>query len=149
MTPEQFLTLLDDVRSRGADHWSAQCPGHARQRTGSLSIRRGEDGRILVHDFGGCSVQTICQAVGVHLKELFGDAVSTREAVRDAQRQREAARRQRERENRLKDREADARREAARLIQSAQGIDISTWSEKRLDAALNTLADAYRSLRDE
>jgi hypothetical protein len=150
MTPEQFLSLLDHVRPGGTDQWSAQCPGHARQRTGALSIRRGEDGRTLVYDFGGCSVETICQAVGVHLKDLFADAgFSNREAIRDAQREREAARRQRERENQITNITADAHREAERLIRRMTGMDISAWSDSQLDLSLNSLANAYHLLDRE
>jgi hypothetical protein len=36
-----------------------------------LSVREGEDGRVLVHCFGGCSVDQILVAVGMDMNDLF------------------------------------------------------------------------------
>jgi hypothetical protein len=46
------------------------CPSHKDNRP-SLSIKEGDDGRILLYCFGGCSVQEICSALGIQLKDLF------------------------------------------------------------------------------
>lgn len=46
------------------------CPAHNDNRP-SLSIKEGDDGRILLYCFGGCSVQEICSALGVHVRDLF------------------------------------------------------------------------------
>lgn len=37
----------------------------------SLSVSRGEDGRVLLHCHAGCSTTAVCQALGVRLGELF------------------------------------------------------------------------------
>ena len=42
--------------------WVAKCPGHE-DRSPSLSIRDGEGGKILVHDFAGCEQATVIQAL--------------------------------------------------------------------------------------
>jgi hypothetical protein len=34
-------------------------------------VREGEDGRVLVHCFGGCSVDQIVGAVGMDMNDLF------------------------------------------------------------------------------
>lgn len=76
MTILDLLHRLDDVRSRGPGRWVAQCPSH-NDRTPSLSIREGQDGRLLVHDFGGCSSNEIVAALGLGLKDLFTDSLRT------------------------------------------------------------------------
>ena len=48
----------------------ALCPAHE-DNDPSLSISEGEDKRILVHCHAGCSVEAICNALGIEVKELF------------------------------------------------------------------------------
>ena len=69
MMGEDFIKLLDGVRqtSRG---WSACCPAHD-DSTPSLGISIGNDNRILVHCFAGCSVQEICEALEIQVRDLF------------------------------------------------------------------------------
>jgi hypothetical protein len=43
------------------------------RRSPSLSIRELDDGRVLVHDFGGCDVGDILAALGLTLTDLFPD----------------------------------------------------------------------------
>jgi hypothetical protein len=38
-----------------------------------LSVRELDDGRVLVHDFGGCAVVNVLAAVGLELGDLFPD----------------------------------------------------------------------------
>src|SRR5580765_7266512 len=66
MTAELLLSKLDGVRSRGPDAWLARCPAHDDRRP-SLSIRELPDGRLLVHDFAGCSVEDVLTALGLDL----------------------------------------------------------------------------------
>ena len=49
---ERALDLLEDVRQTGLDQWMARCPSHE-DKTPSLSIREGDDGRVLLHCFAG------------------------------------------------------------------------------------------------
>ncbi|HEX7113746.1 MAG TPA: hypothetical protein VF193_01330 [Steroidobacter sp.] len=65
-----LLSRLDGVRSTGRGKWIAKCPAHA-DRTPSLSIREGDDGRVLVHCFGGCEAADVIGAVGLQLSDLF------------------------------------------------------------------------------
>ena len=45
-------------------------------RTPSVSIRETDDGRILVHDFGGDSTADILAAVGLSLSDLFDKPIA-------------------------------------------------------------------------
>jgi hypothetical protein len=67
---DTLLSRLDGVRLTGAGRWIARCPAldeHIR----SLAIRLTDDGRILLHDFGGCDVHEIVSSLGMNLSDLF------------------------------------------------------------------------------
>lgn len=64
-----LLARLDTVRQAGAG-WTARCPAHE-DRTASLSIATGTDGRVLLHCFAGCPTAAVVQAVGLSLPDLF------------------------------------------------------------------------------
>ena len=70
MSVDNFLSKLDGVRRTGAGKWLARCPAHA-DRSPSLSVAEGDDGRVLVHCFAGCSVHEIVSAVGMDIDDLF------------------------------------------------------------------------------
>lgn len=70
MSADALLSRLDAVKQTGGDRWIARCPAHEDSRA-SLSIREMEDGRILVHDFAGCSVEKIVSAIGLDMSDLF------------------------------------------------------------------------------
>lgn len=46
------------------------CPAHNDKKP-SLSVREGDDGRVLLHCFNGCTIQEICAAIGIALSYLF------------------------------------------------------------------------------
>ncbi len=69
MRVTEFLSLLKGVKPCG-DGWQAYCPSHDDQRR-SLHVSEGEDGRILAYCHAGCSVNNICQALRIELKDLF------------------------------------------------------------------------------
>jgi hypothetical protein len=68
MNSSDFLTLLCSVRPCGKG-WIARCPAHE-DHWPSLSICEG-NGKILVHCFAGCSIDAICSAIGIEVRELF------------------------------------------------------------------------------
>jgi hypothetical protein len=74
MTAEQFANLLDARRS--GEGWMAKCPAHE-DRTASLSVGEGRDGRVLLSCFAGCSVYAITSAVGIELTDLFPPRIDT------------------------------------------------------------------------
>ena len=76
MSAEQLLSRLDRVRSTGSGRWIACCPAHE-DRSPSLSIRELADGRILLHDFGGCGTDDVLSAIGLTMADLFPDRLPT------------------------------------------------------------------------
>lgn len=79
--------------------WMARCPAH-RDRTPSLSITEGSDGRALVHCFGGCPQEAVVAALrdaGLWSSDGAGELTDEqREAARQRQIERERERRQRQ-----------------------------------------------------
>jgi hypothetical protein len=67
---DQLLAKLDGVKNTGQDRWIAKCPAHD-DRHPSLSIRCLDDGRMLLHDFGGCGVEDVLRAVGMTFDDLY------------------------------------------------------------------------------
>jgi hypothetical protein len=67
---DRLLEALDGVRAAGNEKWIARCPAHE-DRSPSLSIGIGDDGRVLVHCFAGCSTQDIVSAVRLEVRDLF------------------------------------------------------------------------------
>ena len=66
---EALLSRLESVRKSGQG-WTARCPSHE-DRTASLSVNAGEDGRVLIHCFAGCRAADVIAAVGMELADLF------------------------------------------------------------------------------
>jgi len=75
MSAEGLISRLDRVKRVGEGRWVARCPAHG-DRSPSLSIRELDDGRVLLHDFGGCSVESIVAAIGMELADLFPERTS-------------------------------------------------------------------------
>ena len=147
MTVEDLLPRLDAVRlsSRG---FVACCPAHD-DRHPSLSISAGQRG-ILVKCWAGCSLMAICESLGIEQRDLFFDVLDLnpsrrRAAALERDRQRHAREQQREQQGTL----VDVLREADYFIRSRRGLDISTWTEAKLDDELNALADAYHLFENE
>ena len=66
---EVIIGRLDGVQSYGKGY-RARCPACG-GRGRKLSVSEGDDGRALLHCFGGCEVLAITQAVGLDLADLF------------------------------------------------------------------------------
>jgi hypothetical protein len=64
MNLDSVLSRLRGVRRSGAGY-VALCPAHDDRKTRSLSVREGQDGRILIHCFVGCSYRQIVEALGL------------------------------------------------------------------------------------
>ena len=67
---ETLLSRLEKVRKTGVDSYIACCPAH-QDKSPSMTIRELDDGRILIHDFAGCSADEVVGAVGMELKDLM------------------------------------------------------------------------------
>ena len=74
MTPtERILSALADRNcdpKRNGKGWSARCPVHD-DRNPSLSISEGDDGRALVKCHAKCSVDSVCKAIGLEVRDLM------------------------------------------------------------------------------
>ena len=65
-----LLDRLEGVRETGSGRWIARCPSHD-DNSPSLAVRELDDGRILLHDFGGCHVSDVLAALGMEMTDLF------------------------------------------------------------------------------
>ena len=66
---DALLHRLDRVQ-RSGQGWRADCPnGH--KTHGTLSLAQGEDGRVLLHCFAGCSTADVLGALGLTLGDVM------------------------------------------------------------------------------
>jgi hypothetical protein len=65
----QLLQRLELVKKSGSG-FSARCPVHD-DHSPSLSIKEGDDGRVLVHCHAGCPPQEVVAALGLTMPDLF------------------------------------------------------------------------------
>ena len=63
------LSKLDRVKAAGPGKWMACCPAHE-DRTPSLSVSAGEDGRVLLNCFAGCPVENVLAGTGLQWGDL-------------------------------------------------------------------------------
>lgn len=71
MNVTQLLSFLPDAKKNGTG-WQARCPSHD-DRSPSLSISEGADGRVLLNCFAGCSTESVCAALSITIADLFPD----------------------------------------------------------------------------
>jgi len=50
--------------------WMARCPAHE-DRSASLSLGEGRDGRVLLRCFAGCDVSAVVASLGLEVADLF------------------------------------------------------------------------------
>jgi hypothetical protein len=68
---DRLVTALGDcVRRHRQGQVQARCPGHD-DREASLSASVGDDGRVLLKCFAGCSTEAIVSAIGLTMADLF------------------------------------------------------------------------------
>lgn len=89
-----LLTRLEGVKQSG-ERYTARCPAHD-DKSPSLSLSHGEDGRALVHCYAGCETRDVLAAVGLEMRDLFPDNL-TREQRQQYRREHLAKERQFER----------------------------------------------------
>jgi hypothetical protein len=69
MTLDEILSRLTNVKRSGGKA-TARCPAHADAQN-SLSITKAGDGKLLIKCFAGCTVESICAALSMDVKDLF------------------------------------------------------------------------------
>lgn len=69
---DRFIAKLNGVRPT-SNGWEARCPCRNDDNNPSLSIGLGNEDKILVtcHRGQGCSVDQVCQAMGINLADLY------------------------------------------------------------------------------
>lgn len=70
MTIEALISRLERVKRTGHGRYIARCPAHD-DHGPSLSIRELDDGRILLHCFADCDVQSVLSAINLNFRDLF------------------------------------------------------------------------------
>jgi hypothetical protein len=70
MSIDTLLDRLKRVKSTGRDSYKACCPAHA-DKSPSLAIRVLDDGRILIKCMAECSTQSVLDAIGLEMTDLF------------------------------------------------------------------------------
>ncbi|MES1195352.1 MAG: DNA primase [Steroidobacter sp.] len=67
---QKLLGRLQRVKQVAPNRWVGGCPCHNANGQ-ALSIRELDDGRILMHDFGGCATTDILATLGLTASDLF------------------------------------------------------------------------------
>jgi putative DNA primase/helicase len=71
MTLTELLSRLEGVRKSGAGY-VARCPAHDDQKA-SLSLKEGEDRRLLLWCHAGCETRNVLAARGLSMRDLYPD----------------------------------------------------------------------------
>jgi hypothetical protein len=75
-----ILGRVDKVRGKNG-RYTASCPSH-QDKSPSLALRELDDGRILLHCFGGCSTEEVLGAMGLEMADLFPEKLESTGPVR-------------------------------------------------------------------
>jgi hypothetical protein len=70
------IAARSNAAPSGDGNWIARCPAHD-DRSPSLSIAEGREGRVLMFCHAGCEIDAIARALGIELRDLFGDNAPT------------------------------------------------------------------------
>lgn len=83
MALPDILTRLQDRRLKpaGDGRWMALCPAHE-DSTASLSVARGTGGKVLLHCHAGCGTESVIEALGLRVTDLF-DGSATEQAAKE------------------------------------------------------------------
>ncbi len=63
----------DPPKPTRTGEYSARCPAHP-DRDPSLTVREGDDGKVLLHCFAGCAPESIAAALCLEMRDLFPDS---------------------------------------------------------------------------
>lgn len=67
---DHLLDRLTGTKQTRPHRWQARCPAHD-DRSPSLTITETPEGTVLVKCWAGCSIESIVDAVGIELRDLF------------------------------------------------------------------------------
>ncbi len=66
---ENVIEKLKGVK-KSESGWTALCPTH-KDRQNSLSLKEGDEGKVLIKCFAGCATENIVKALGLEMADLF------------------------------------------------------------------------------
>lgn len=140
---DAVLVRLDRVRKSGRGY-TARCPAHE-DRSASLSVSEGTDGRVLLHCFAGCGAADVVAALGLTLADLFPRRITSSPSREDRRALAEGARMAQWRAAlAVLSREATVIEVAAVMVASAA---LGPHDLERLHLAASRVADALAVLR--
>jgi len=76
MSIDTLVSRLDGVKETGHGKFVARCPAHD-DRSPSLAIKDGDDGRILLHCFSGCETEDVLSALGLTFADVMPERIGT------------------------------------------------------------------------
>jgi hypothetical protein len=127
VTAAVFAGLVQ-ARRTGAGRWKARCPAH-NDHSPSLSIRAGDDGRVLLLCRAGCALEKILAAMKLGKRDLFAGPPPSPEQAAALQAAREA------------------HQQAARAQSKARRAALDR--ERKLQAVMNALGAKLARLPDD
>ena len=74
MSIDALLDRLDGVKETGPGKYLSRCPSHD-DRSPSLAIKDGDDGRILLHCFAGCETESVLSAIGLTFSDVMPERI--------------------------------------------------------------------------
>ncbi len=143
--PDLLLNRLENVKRTGDQRWKACCPVHESKGKSSLSICQAEDGRLLIHCFGGCEPLEILKVCGLEMIDLMPERITHNATPAEKQKWREAASMRDWKQAR------SSIQQEARVVwvagkQIKNGKPLNDVDDQRLDKALERITHAGRSL---
>jgi hypothetical protein len=87
MTAAEIAERLGDGAASGCESrgWMVRCPAHD-DRSPSLRIGVGDDGRVLVYCFAGCATEDVLRCAGLTFADLHAESLGPLRAARTTQR---------------------------------------------------------------
>ena len=146
MTAGTLLSRLDRVRKVGLGRWVAACPSHDSRSKSSLAIRELPDGRVLLRDFGGCTVEDVLGAVGLTMAELFPERIDTSAEARGDRRYRSRQHQRFDAATLIRVIHADVLTAATIISRILDGVPVDDAERGALWSAAGRIADALEVL---
>lgn len=140
---DALLSRVDGVQRSGKGY-RTRCPSCGGQSR-KVSVSEADDGRVLVHCFGGCEPAAVVQAVGLQLADLF--PVRLRPETPEERRAWRRAARASQWGAALVVLELEATIVLVAGRQIAGGEPLTPEDDQRLGAALERIQDAREVLR--
>ena len=81
MSIETLINRLDGIKETGHGKYVARCPAHE-DRSPSLAIKEGDDGKVLIHCFAGCEAEDVLSALGMTFSDIMPERIGTKHSYR-------------------------------------------------------------------